>query len=64
MGLVNEALIEGLGITTLVLFILAGTIAFLHEKKINIVPFRLHPWIAVLAVIVAIIHAALVITQS
>ena len=64
MELANEGLIEGLGITTLVLFILAGTIAFLHEKRINIVPFKLHPWIAVLAVIIAIVHATLVITQS
>lgn len=63
MEWITEGLIEGLGITTLVLFILAGTIAFLHEKKINIVPFRLHPWIAVLAVIIAIIHASLIIFQ-
>lgn len=64
MEWISEGLIEGLGITTLVLFILAGTIAFLHEKKINIVPFRLHPWIAVVAVAVAIIHATLVIIWS
>ncbi len=64
MEWISEGLIEGLGITTLILFIAAGTIAFLHEKKINIVPFRLHPWIAVVAVAVAIIHATFVIIWS
>jgi len=64
MELANESLVETLGIITLCLFILAGIIAFLHVKKINILPFKIHPWIAVLAVIVAIVHALLVITQS
>ena len=64
MVLANEALIEGLGITALVLFALAGIIAFLHEKKINIVPFKIHPWIAVLALLIALTHMIIVLAQE
>jgi len=59
---VGESLIEYLGIFTLILLILTATIGILHKYNIKFIPLKWHPWIGIFTILVAIIHAILVLT--
>ena len=45
------------GIFTFFLLLFTATVGFLNFNKIETIPFKWHPWLALATIIVAIIHA-------
>lgn len=48
-----------LGVLTLILLISTATAGFLYYKRIIVFPFKVHPMLAAITIVVAIIHAIL-----
>lgn len=45
------------GILTFLLLLFTATVGFLNFKGISVIPFKWHPRLAILTIIIAIIHA-------
>jgi len=47
------------GIFTLLLIIFTATVGFLNFKGISVIPFKWHPTLAIVTIIIAILHGIL-----
>ena len=55
----GQPLVMYLGITTFLLLLFTATVGFLNFKGISVIPFKWHPRLALITIIVALIHGIL-----
>lgn len=53
----GKPLVMYVGILTFLLLLLTATVGFLNFKGINIIPFKWHPRLALITIMIASIHA-------
>lgn len=58
----GKPLVFYLGILALVLFYLTALISFLNTKGIHLIPFKWHPRIAILALVLGTLHGLLALS--
>lgn len=55
----GKPLIMYTGVLTLISFLFTAVIGFLNYHGIRKIPFKFHPWMAAISIILAIIHGAM-----